>query len=87
MGLQNDVIDLKKILQRHQWLLWSFNDLSFQKRMGKIASIEDVTKDGGIYKNYIPDHAKRMETAARYVTEHGYEPVFFHEGFLGVPHP
>jgi hypothetical protein len=39
------------------------------------------------YKNYIPDHAKRMETAARFVTEHGYEPVFFHEGFLGVPHP
>ncbi|HOB73443.1 MAG TPA: hypothetical protein PKG54_02855 [Phycisphaerae bacterium] len=35
------------------------------------------------YKNYVPDHAERLDTAIRWVTEHGYEPVFFHEGFLG----
>ena len=37
------------------------------------------------YSNYIPDHAQRLDTAIRWVTEHGYEPVFFHEGFLGGP--
>lgn len=35
------------------------------------------------YKNYVPDHAQRLDTAIRWVTEHGYKPVFFHEGFLG----
>jgi len=35
------------------------------------------------YSNYIPDHFKRLDTAIRWVTEHGYKPVFFHEGFLG----
>jgi hypothetical protein len=37
------------------------------------------------YRNYIPDHAKRVETAIRWVTEHEYKPVFFHEGLLGGP--
>jgi hypothetical protein len=37
------------------------------------------------YHNHIPDHAQRLETAIRWVTEHGYKPVFFHEGFLGGP--
>ena len=36
------------------------------------------------YTRYLPDHAERMETAIRWVTENGYEPVFLHEGFLGV---
>jgi hypothetical protein len=35
------------------------------------------------YFHHIPDHAKRIETAIRWVTERGYKPVFFHEGFLG----
>ncbi len=35
------------------------------------------------YSNYIPDHGKRIEAAIRWVTERGYKPVFFHEGFLG----
>ena len=35
------------------------------------------------YHNYIPDHPKRLDVAIRWVTEHGYKPVFFHEGFLG----
>ena len=35
------------------------------------------------YRNYIPDHAQRLEAAIRWVTEQGYKPVFFHEGFLG----
>ncbi len=35
------------------------------------------------YQNYIPDHPKRLDVAIRWVTEHGYQPVFFHEGFLG----
>jgi len=35
------------------------------------------------WRGHLPDHAKRAETAIRWVTEHGYKPVFFHEGFLG----
>jgi len=35
------------------------------------------------YSNYIPDHFQRLDTAIRWVTEKGYKPVFFHEGFLG----
>ncbi|NLX98150.1 MAG: twin-arginine translocation signal domain-containing protein [Rhodopirellula sp.] len=37
------------------------------------------------YSNYLPDHRQRIETAIRWATEHGYEPVFLHEGFLGLP--
>ncbi|MFA6561567.1 MAG: hypothetical protein WCV00_06630 [Verrucomicrobiia bacterium] len=37
------------------------------------------------YTRYIPDHALRLDTAIRWVTEHGYKPVFYHEGFLGAP--
>jgi hypothetical protein len=36
------------------------------------------------YRNHLPDHAERLDTAIRFVTERGYEPVFFHEGFLGI---
>lgn len=36
------------------------------------------------YPAYIPDHPERLETAIRWVTERGYRPVFFHEGFLGA---
>ena len=35
------------------------------------------------YTNYIPDHFQRLDEAIRFVTECGYKPVFFHEGFLG----
>jgi len=34
------------------------------------------------YSNYVPDHAQRLDAAIRWVTERGYKPVFFHEGFL-----
>jgi len=37
------------------------------------------------YHHYLPDHAQRLDTAIRWVTDHGYQPVFYHEGFLGVP--
>ncbi len=37
------------------------------------------------YDHYLPDHAERLDVALRWVTEKGYKPVFFHEGFLGVP--
>jgi hypothetical protein len=37
------------------------------------------------YANYLPDHPQRIEAAIRWVTERGYEPVFLHEGFLGLP--
>jgi hypothetical protein len=37
------------------------------------------------YSNYIPNHAQRLDAAIRWVTEQGYKPVFFHEGFLGGP--
>ena len=39
------------------------------------------------YVNHIPDHAQRLDAAIRWVTERGYEPVFFHEGFLGGESP
>ena len=35
------------------------------------------------YVNHVPDHAQRLDAAIRWVTENGYKPVFFHEGFLG----
>jgi hypothetical protein len=35
------------------------------------------------YRNYIPDHPQRLDAAIRWVTEHGYKPVLFHEGLLG----
>ncbi|OGV55831.1 MAG: hypothetical protein A2X49_11605 [Lentisphaerae bacterium GWF2_52_8] len=35
------------------------------------------------YKNYMPDHFERIESAIRLLTENGFSPVFFHEGLLG----
>ena len=35
------------------------------------------------YSSYVPDHFQRLDATIRWVTEHGYKPVFFHEGFLG----
>jgi hypothetical protein len=35
------------------------------------------------YRRYIPDHPQRLDAAIRWVTDHGYRPVFFHEGLLG----
>jgi len=37
------------------------------------------------YPHYLPDHPKRLDAALRWVTDHGFKPVFFHEGFLGAP--
>ncbi len=37
------------------------------------------------YSNYVPDHFQRLDATLRWVTEHGYKPVFFHEGFLRGP--
>lgn len=36
------------------------------------------------YGSYVPDHAERLDTTIKWVTDHGYEPVFFHEGFMGI---
>jgi len=36
------------------------------------------------YPRFVPDHAERLKQTIHWVTEHGYEPVFFHEGFLGI---
>jgi hypothetical protein len=35
------------------------------------------------YPQHVADHGQRLDTAIRWVTERGYKPVFFHEGFLG----
>jgi hypothetical protein len=35
------------------------------------------------YFHYIPDHAQRIETTIRWLTERGYKPIFYHDGFLG----
>jgi hypothetical protein len=37
------------------------------------------------YFRYIPDHFRRLDATIRWITEHGYKAVFFHEGFLGAP--
>jgi len=37
------------------------------------------------YSAYLPDYAERCETAVRWLTEHDYKPVFWSDGFLGVP--
>jgi hypothetical protein len=39
------------------------------------------------YSHYIPDHGDRLDATIRWVTERGYEPVFFHEGFMGGDGP
>ncbi len=35
------------------------------------------------YRRYVPDHVQRLDAAIGWVTEHGYAPVFYHEGLLG----
>ena len=35
------------------------------------------------YRAYIPEYAERCETAIRWVTDRGYAPVFYGDGFLG----
>jgi hypothetical protein len=37
------------------------------------------------YRQHLPDHAQRLESAIRFCTERGYKPVFYHEGLLGAP--
>ncbi|MEW6357394.1 MAG: hypothetical protein AB1696_13775 [Planctomycetota bacterium] len=37
------------------------------------------------YQRHVPDHADRLNAAIGFCAEHGYKPVFFHEGFLGAP--
>ncbi len=37
------------------------------------------------YFNYRPDHAERIATGLRFLNEHGYKPVFQHEGIMGIP--
>jgi hypothetical protein len=36
------------------------------------------------YARHVPDHGERLNQTIRWVTERGYEPVFFHEGFMGI---
>lgn len=35
------------------------------------------------YDNYLPDHLERLALAAKLVSENGFKPVFFAQGFLG----
>jgi hypothetical protein len=37
------------------------------------------------YSHYLPDHFKRLDVAIRWVTENGYKPVFYDEGYLAKP--
>ena len=36
------------------------------------------------FSHYLPDHPQRVEAAIRWAAEREYEPVFLHEGFLGL---
>lgn len=58
----------------------SFN-MPFGNETFGLASHEQYTFP--YYKNYIPDHLERIETAARTAKEHGCKPTFFSEGLLG----
>ena len=42
-----------------------------------------VSSTNDLYANHKPDHFERLDKTIEFVTQHGYEPVFFHEGFLG----
>jgi len=37
------------------------------------------------YRAHLPDYAERCETTVRWAADNGYEPVFWSDGFLGVP--
>jgi hypothetical protein len=37
------------------------------------------------YQAFLPDYADRCEAAVRWVTENGYRPVYWSDGFLGAP--
>lgn len=37
------------------------------------------------YRAHLPDYAERCETTVQWAAENGYEPVFWSDGFLGVP--
>jgi len=37
------------------------------------------------YKNYLPDHAERLDRAIGFAVQRGYKPVFLQDGFLGGP--
>ncbi|MBQ9367863.1 MAG: hypothetical protein IJT83_08790, partial [Victivallales bacterium] len=58
---------------------------SFSMKFGNecygLASHEQYTFP--YYKNYVPDHLLRIDTAARTAYEHGCKPVFFQQAFLG----
>lgn len=48
------------------------------------AEIMDLTThEQPFWGDQFPDQSQRVETAIRWVTQRGYKPVFFHEGFLG----
>lgn len=47
--------------------------------------IEEPFHGAAPNRRHIPDHFQRLDTTIRWMTEHGYAPVFFHEGFLGGP--
>ncbi|MDD4869295.1 MAG: hypothetical protein PHR77_01950 [Kiritimatiellae bacterium] len=36
------------------------------------------------YKNYLPDHPKRLDRAFAFLSERGYKPVFLDDGFYGA---
>lgn len=36
------------------------------------------------YVRHIPEHGERLDRTIRWVTERGYEPVLFHQGFMGI---
>ncbi len=39
------------------------------------------------YFNFVPDHYERIATGLRFLNEHGYKPIWQHEGFRGAPLP
>ena len=36
------------------------------------------------YEQYLPDHFQRLERTISWLTEHGYQPVLWNDGFMGV---
>lgn len=83
------------ILIRHDMVINLFPVNQIIPRLEQIASdphqseiMELMIHEQYFYPDYVayePDYRKRVETALEWVTNHGYKPVLYHEGFLGVP--
>ncbi len=77
---RTDIICNSTALDRIESVLETAAENPFQSEVMDIGTHEQYFWP--FYGNYLPDHWQRIETAIRWVTEHGYQPVFLHKGYL-----